>query len=160
MASQLSPTASRFRQILEDRGYAFEIVELPDSTRTAKDAAKAIDCTVPQIAKSLIFRGEETGDAVLAIVSGSNQADTDKLAALAGEAIGKADANFVRAQTGFAIGGVPPTGHRQPLRIWIDEDLLQYDEVWGAAGTPRAVFGMPSHRLAEVTDGQIADISR
>src|SRR5690625_2859762 len=130
MPNQLSPTASRFRAMLEDRGYAFEVVELSDSTRTAKDAAKAIGCSVPQIAKSLIFRGSETGEALLAIVSGSNQADTGKLARLAGEAIEKADADFVRAQTGFAIGGVPPIGHRQPLRIWIDEDLLQYDEVW------------------------------
>lgn len=160
MASQLSPTAKRFRDMLEERGHAFEVVELPDSTRTARDAASAIGCTVSQIAKSLIFRGGESGQALLAIVSGSNQADTEKLAALAGESIEKADADFVRAQTGFAIGGVPPTGHKQTLRIWIDEDLLQFDEVWGAAGTPRAVFGLPARQLAEVTGGQVADIRK
>lgn len=158
MAQPLNSTATRFKQTLEARGYAFEVLELPDSTRTAKDAAKAIGCSVPQIAKSLIFRGGESGKAILAIVSGSNQCNTDKLAALAGESIGKADAAFVREQTGFVIGGLPPTGHKQALATWIDADLLQYDEIWGAAGTPRAVFGMPSRQLVAVCGGQLADI--
>lgn len=160
MTNTLSSSAERFRQQLEARGYAFEVVELPDSTRTAKDAAKAIGCSVPQIAKSLIFRGVETGAALLAIVSGSNQADTDRLAGLIGERLEKADADFVRAQTGYAIGGVPPTGHPQPLRTLIDRDLLAFDAIWAAAGTPRAVFRMPTAVLAELTSGRVEDIKR
>lgn len=160
MSTELSPAASRFKQLLEQRGHVFDVVELPTSARTAKDAAASIGCSVAQIAKSLIFRGAETGDAVLAIVSGTNQADTGKLAALAGEQIGKADADFVRMQTGYAIGGVPPTGHKQTLRTWIDADLLQFDEIWAAAGTPHAVFGMPALRLTEVTGGTVADIKQ
>lgn len=160
MSKPLSKSAARFKQQLDDRGYVFDVVELPDSTRTAQEAAAAAGCTVPQIAKSLIFRCQESGDALLAIVGGANQADTDKLAALCGEPIGKADADFVRAQTGFAIGGVPPTGHPQPLRTLIDADLLEFEQIWAAAGTPRAVFSMPSAELAEVTGGTIGDIKR
>lgn len=160
MASTLSSTASRFKQMLEDRGYFLDVVELPDSTRTAKEAAAAVGCSVPQIAKALIFRGGETGDAILAIVSGSNRADTDKLAALCGESIGKADADFVRAQTGFAIGGVPPTGHPEQLRTYIDDDLLAFDDVWAAAGTPRAVFRLPTDQIGEMTGGRIEDIKQ
>src|SRR5699024_8673009 len=107
-----------------------------------------------------IFRCRESGDALLAIVGGANQADTDKLAALCGEPLGKADADFVRARTGIVIGGVPPTGHLQPLRTWIDADLLAFEHVWAAAGTPRAVFRMPSAELIEVTGGVVDDIKR
>lgn len=160
MSSELSASASRFKQLLSDRGYFFDVVELPGSTRTARDAANAIGCTVPQIAKSLVFRGGESDEALLAVVSGSNQADTQKMAALFGEPLKKADADFVRAQTGFVIGGVPPTGHSQPLRTLIDDDLLAFDEVWAAAGTPRAVFCLPTAQLTEVTGGRIEDIKQ
>lgn len=160
MTSKLSSSANRFSRLLNGRGYSYEIVELPGSTRTAKEAANAVGCTVPQIAKSLIFRGVETGDALLAIVSGSNQADTAKLSALCGESVKMADPDFVRSQTGFAIGGVPPTGHPKPLRTLIDGDLLEFDEIWAAAGTPRAVFCMPASQLMEVTDGKVEDITQ
>lgn len=159
MSEQLSKSARRFKQLLVERGHELEVVEMPDSTRTAEDAARAIGCSVPQIAKSLVFKGDESGTAILAIVSGSNQADTDKLATLAGERIGKAKADFVRAQTGYAIGGVPPTGHAQPLRTFIDADLLQFADIWAAAGTPRAVFRLPTTQLAALTGGAVADIS-
>lgn len=160
MANQLSPSANRFKQLLADRGYSFEVVELPDSTRTARDAAQAIGCSVPQIAKSLVFRGRETGAALLAVVSGSNQADTAKLAALFGEPIEKADADFVREQTGFSIGGVPPTAHPRPLRTLIDADLLGFEHLWAAAGTPRAVFRLPTTELAALTHGRVEDIKQ
>lgn len=159
MSEQLSKSTRRFKQLLAGRGHVLEVVELPDSARTAKDAARAIGCTVPQIAKSLIFKGGESDEAILAVVSGSNQVDTDKLAALAGEPIGKANADFVRARTGYAIGGVPPTGHVQPLRTFIDADLLAFEDIWAAAGTPRAVCCLPTSKLAELTGGTIEDIS-
>jgi len=158
VSEQLSNSARRFKQLLVARGYDFEIVEMPDSTRTAQDAAQAVGCSVPQIAKSLVFKGGESGTAILAIVSGANRADTDKLAAVAGESIGKARADFVRAQTGYAIGGVPPTGHAQPLRTFIDTDLLQFEQIWAAAGTPRAVFCLPPSQLAALTGGTVTDI--
>lgn len=160
MSKQLSRSAQRFQQLLHDQGHAFAVVELPGSTRTAVDAANAVGCSVPQIAKSLVFRGVESNTAILAIVSGSNRADTDKLAALAGEALIKADADFVRAQSGYAIGGVPPLGHREPLRTFIDADLLAFDAIWAAAGTPRAVFRLPTQALADVTGGQVDAIKQ
>src|SRR5699024_4487951 len=160
MAEQLSSSALRFQQLLWDRGYVFEVVELPASTRTAKDAAQAIGCTVPQIAKSLIFKGHESGSAILAVVSGSNQADTDKLAALAGEQMDKADADFVRAKTGYAIGGVPPTGHREAIRTFIDADLLAFDQIWAAGGKPRFVFGFPPMELVALAEGVVAYIKQ
>jgi len=155
---QLSKSAQRFRQLLLDRGYDYEVLEMPDSTRTADDAARAIGCTVAQIAKSLIFRGQQSDAALLAIMGGANRADVARLAALAGEPIGKADAAFVRTQTGYAIGGVPPTGHSTSVRTFIDVELLEFDEIWAAAGTPRAVFGMPPGELHELTGGQLENI--
>lgn len=160
MSEKLSSSARRFQQFLADRGYAFEVIELPDSTRTAKDAAGAIGCSVPQIAKSLVFRGRESGDALLAIVSGSNQADTARLAALAGEPIDMADADFARAKTGYAIGGVPPAGHPEAVRTFIDADLLGFAEIWAAGGTPRAVFGLPTSELPALTNGRVEDIKQ
>src|SRR5699024_4688358 len=132
MAENLPSSARKLQQSLHDLGYFFEVFELPNSARTAQDAAQAIGCNVAQIAKSIVFRGKESGAAILAVVSGSNQADTAKLATLAGEPVGKANADFVRAHTGYVIGGVPPTGHEQPLRTFIDADLLVFDEIWAA----------------------------
>ena len=113
-----------------------------------------------QIAKSIIFRGEETGAPVLAIVSGSNRVDPSKLANLTGEPLKKADADFVRERTGFAIGGVPPVGHAEPLRTFIDEDLLLHDTLWAAAGTPHAVFKLRSSDVSPMTGGTIGDLKQ
>ncbi|GIV59981.1 MAG: prolyl-tRNA editing protein [Rhodothermaceae bacterium] len=135
-------------------------MELPDSTRTAQDAARAIGCTVAQIAKSLIFRGEQSGDPILVIASGANRVDTAKLARYAGEPVRRADADFVRERTGFAIGGVPPVGHTEPVTTFIDEELLQYEVVWAAAGTPHAVFRLRSSELQQLTGGQIRDVKQ
>src|SRR3712207_4852056 len=121
----------------------------PDGTRTAADAAAAIDCDVAQIVKSLVFR--RAGGAPLPVVaSGVNRVDEAKVAALVGEEIGKADAAFVRSATGFAIGGVPPAGHLEPLETLVDEDLLAFDEVWAAAGTPMTVFPLSPRELVSL----------
>jgi prolyl-tRNA editing enzyme YbaK/EbsC (Cys-tRNA(Pro) deacylase) len=114
--------------------------EMPSSTRTAKEAAAAIGCEVGQIAKSLVFRGVQTGSALLVIASGNNRVNEATLLVVVGEPIARATPEFVRDATGYAIGGVPPVGHDRALRVWIDEDLFAYEVVWAAAGTPFAVF--------------------
>ena len=130
----------------------------PEGTRTAVDAAAAVGCDVAQIVKSLVFR-RASGAAVLVVASGRNRVDERKVEALLGEPIGKADAAFVREATGFAIGGVPPAGHAQPVETIVDEDLLGYDEVWAAAGTPRDVFSTTPDRLVALTGGRVADVA-
>jgi prolyl-tRNA editing enzyme YbaK/EbsC (Cys-tRNA(Pro) deacylase) len=134
-------------------------MELPQSTRTAADAAKAIGCEVGQIAKSLVFRAIESGSAVLVIASGTNRVNESAIAAAIGEPIGKADADFVRARTGFAIGGVPPIGHPEPIRTFIDEDLLRFDRIWAAAGTPNAVFELSPADLGQLTGGSVIRVT-
>jgi prolyl-tRNA editing enzyme YbaK/EbsC (Cys-tRNA(Pro) deacylase) len=125
------------------------------TTRSAQDAARAVGCEVGQIAKSLVFKGATTRQAVLVITSGSNRVDEKKLSERIGEPVLKADADFVRQQTGFAIGGVPPVGHAQPIAIFIDEDLLTYSEIWAAAGTPQAVFRLTPQELQKITNGRV-----
>jgi prolyl-tRNA editing enzyme YbaK/EbsC (Cys-tRNA(Pro) deacylase) len=137
---------------------ALQVVELPDSTRTAPDAADAIGCQVGQIVKSLVFQGAESGKAYLVLVSGANRASEPRLGELLSEPIRKANADFVRAQTGFAIGGVPPVGHTNHIETLVDEDLLGYAEIWAAAGTPRAVFRLTPGDLLRITAGKAADI--
>ena len=131
----------------------------PEGTRTAVDAAAAVGCDVAQIVKSLVFR-RASGAPVLVVASGCNRVDEKKVEALLGEPIGKADAAFVREATGFAIGGVPPAGHAQPVETIVDEDLLGYDEVWAAAGTPRDVFRTTPDRLVALTGGRVADVAQ
>lgn len=160
MSDNLSARAQNVQDALHARGLSFRVTELPESTRTAQDAAQAIGCAVSQIAKSIIFRGTESGAPVLAIASGSNRVDPSKLAKLAGEPLEKADADFVRERTGFAIGGVPPVGHAEPLRTFIDEELLQYDTLWAAAGTPHAVFKLRSSDVSSMTGGTTGDLKQ
>ncbi|HEX2087292.1 MAG TPA: YbaK/EbsC family protein [Solirubrobacteraceae bacterium] len=130
----------------------------PAGTRTAVDAANAIGVEVAQIVKSLVFR-RAGGEPLLVVASGANRVDEAKLEALAGEPIEKADAEFVRARTGFAIGGVPPAGHPAPVETIVDEDLLALDELWAAAGTPRDVFSLTPRELVAVTGGRVADVA-
>jgi prolyl-tRNA editing enzyme YbaK/EbsC (Cys-tRNA(Pro) deacylase) len=130
----------------------------PEGTRTAADAAAAIGCDVAQIVKSLIFR-RASGAAVLVVASGASRVDEAKVEALLGEPIGKADADFVRAATGFAIGGVPPAGHAAPLETLVDRDLLALGEIWAAAGTPRTVFPLTPDELMAMTGGRVADVA-
>ena len=156
--SSLKPSAQRVQEALAAHGLGLEVREFPASTRTAEDAAAAIGCTVAQIAKSLIFRGKSSDRPVLVIASGANRVDEEKISALIGEKIGKADADFVRTRTGFAIGGVPPVGHLEAPITVIDRDLLALEEIWAAAGTPNAVFRLKPEQLAVLTGGQVAEV--
>jgi len=157
--AELSPSARRVQQALETLGMSLSVVELPASTRTSAEAAQAVGCRVGQIAKSLVFRGAASDAAILVIASGANRVDERKLAALIGEAVVKAGAEFVRDATGFVIGGVPPVGHKQPLRTFIDQDLQQYDEIWAAAGTPHAVFRLTPAELQRMTGAPVVAIA-
>ena len=160
MTARLNASAQKVQDALDARGYTHcRVVEMPDSTRTAAEAAAAIGCTVAQIAKSLVFRGAESGDPVLVIASGTNRVDPQRLAALLGEPVEKPDADYVRERTGFVIGGVPPLGHSEPLRTFIDRDLLAFDDIWAAAGTPRAVFRLSPDDLVSMTGGEVAEIA-
>lgn len=151
------PSALRVQAAL---GEGFKVVEFEESTKTAADAAAAVGCTVAQIAKSIIFRGATSNRAVLVIASGSNRVDEKKVAALLGESLARADADFVRAQTGFAIGGVPPAGHANPSVIYIDEDLRSFDQIWAAGGSPNAVFKLTFADLVALTGGTAAEVAK
>jgi len=154
----LSKSAQRVQEALERLGLALQVVELPSSTRTAQEAAQAIGCDVAQIAKSLIFNTRISQRPILVIASGSNRVNEKKIAGLVGEKVAKADADFVRQFTGFAIGGVPPVGHLQPIETYIDEDLLVFDEIWAAAGTPHAVFCLTGDDLLALTEGKVVPV--
>ena len=158
MTEALTPTAQRVQDALQALGVACQVVELPASTRSAAEAAQAIGCRVEQIAKSLVFRGLSTDRPVLAVVSGANRVDEGRLGELIAEPVAKADADYVRQRTGYAIGGVPPVGHVESLVCLIDADLLQYDAIWAAAGTPRAVFRLTPADLQRITGGRVASL--
>ncbi len=147
--------AQRVQEALVRLGVSLQVEILPDSTRSAQEAAQAIGCALGQIAKSLIFQTKTSGRALLVIASGANLVDEKKIAESVGEPIRKADATFVRQVTGFAIGGVPPVGHEQEIETYIDEDLLSYDCIWAAAGTPHAVFKLTGDILVQVTGGAV-----
>jgi prolyl-tRNA editing enzyme YbaK/EbsC (Cys-tRNA(Pro) deacylase) len=154
----INPSAQKIQNILSELGSGYKVIEFTESTRTAQEAADRVGCQLGQIVKSLIFRGKASNKGILVLTSGSNRVDENKLSKYAGEPIGRADPEFVRTITGFAIGGVPPVGHIQPLETYIDEDLLQYSEVWAAAGTPNAVFQLPSSDLVRITSGKITRV--
>ncbi len=158
MSHQLSTSAQKVQDALNACGLISQVVELPASTRTAQEAAEAIGCQVGQIVKSLIFRGKQTHKPILVLASGSNRVNEKKLKELVSESVKKADADFVRERTGFVIGGVPPVGHRERLETFIDEDLMQYEEIWAAAGTPSAVFKLTPPDLKKIVDGQVVSI--
>ncbi|MBL8046174.1 MAG: YbaK/EbsC family protein [Anaerolineales bacterium] len=154
----LSASAQKVQAALAARGFSFNVLELEQSTRTSQEAAAAAGCELGQIVKSIIFRSKESDRVVLVLTSGSNRVNEKAVAALLGEALGKADAEFVRARTGFVIGGVAPVGHLESPVTFIDEDLLQYVEVWAAAGTPNAIFKLSPQDLPALTGGQVAAV--
>ncbi len=154
----MSKSLKRVRAALEAEGIDTEIMETP-LARTAQDAANALGCDVDQIAKSIIFRGETSGAAILFLTAGGNQVDLAKAAKVAGEALAKADASLVRAQTGFAIGGVAPVGHLNPIRAFFDPALLAFDVVWAAAGTPHHVFRAKPDDMLRISDAQTSDFT-
>ena len=155
----LSKSAAKVQAALNCHGLQLTVRELAKSTRTAEDAARAVDCQVGQIVKSLIVRGEASGRAYLVLVSGPNRLNLKRLAGLVDESVAMAPAEFVRAVAGFAIGGVPPLGHPNPLTTFIDRDLLDYPQVWAAAGTPRALFTLAPDQLVRVTGGQVLKVT-
>ncbi len=152
-----SPSAQRVADALAAAGVSTTIVEYDVPARTSAEAAAVLGCTVAQIAKSLVFRAA-SGAPVLVIASGANRVDEAKVAATLGEPIGKADATFVRECTGYAIGGIPPLGHARPLTTLVDRDLLQYDVVYAAGGTPHAMFPLSPADLVRVAGGGVADV--
>ena len=153
-----SDSLRRVEQALAAAGVEARIVELPHSARTAKDAAAAIGCRVEQIAKSLVFRLADSGEPLLVVASGPNRVDEKLIASYLNGEIVKADADFVRATTGFVIGGVPPLGHVTALRTLIDRDLAQHDVIWAAAGTPQAVFSADPRQLIPAIGGQVVAV--
>lgn len=158
-ADDSHPNVVRVVEAAAARGLQIHPRRFPDGTKTAADAARAIGVDVGQIVKSLVFGVD--GQVVLAYVSGANQLDERKLAAAAGGAeCERVDADTVRAATGFPIGGVPPFGHARHLPVFVDPDLLQYDEVWAAAGTWHHVFGIEPHKLVEASEGVVVELKR
>ncbi len=155
----LSPSAQKVQQALNAIGMQLDVVELPDSTRTSVEAAQAIGCQVGQIAKSIIFRALASQRPIMVIASGPNRVNEKVIETLIGEAIGKADADFVRQRTGFVIGGVPPVGHTEQIETFIDTSLLQYPEIWAAAGTPHAVFRLTPADLMRMTGGKLVQLT-
>ena len=159
MASKLSESANRVQDFLLEKGFSFEVKELPGSTRTAREAADSIGCAVAQIAKSLVFREKETNLPVLVIASGSNRVDLAKIEKETGLKLGKADGNYVKERVGYAIGGIPPVGHNESLETLLDTDLKKYEVIWAAAGTPFAVFQLKPADLEPLTNGRWLDLS-
>ena len=154
----MSKSLKRVRAALEAAGLPNDVRET-DGARTAQMAADAVGCELDQIAKSIIFRGENSGTAILFLTAGGNQVDADKASTLAGEPLGKADAALVRAQTGFAIGGVSPVGHTSPIQAFVDTRLMNFDVVWAAAGTPNHVFHIDPQLLPDLTGAKVASFT-
>jgi prolyl-tRNA editing enzyme YbaK/EbsC (Cys-tRNA(Pro) deacylase) len=150
--------SERIKKILEEKNLKNRIVELPSSTKTSKEAAEAVDCKIQEIAKAIVFKKTESKEPVLVLASGSNRVSENKISDLCGEKIEKADADFVKNETGFSIGAVSPMGHKKEIQIFIDEDLLKYEEIWGAAGTQYSIFKMSPKELLELSKGTVADV--
>lgn len=157
--SELSRSSARVAGELERLGIGTTVLELPGSTRTAGEAADAVGCDVGQIVKSLVFRVVERDEPLLVLTSGRNRVDESKLAAVVGAPVERASAEFVRQRTGYAIGGVPPLGHLAPIATVLDPDLLAYEVVWAAAGTPRSVFAVAPETLRQVTSAKVAEVA-
>lgn len=153
----MSKSLKRVEAALLEAGLAVDVLDMGTETRTAEQAAAAAGCTVDQIAKSIIFRGAASGHVVLFITAGGNRVCAEKASAVAGQPLGKADAGLIRAETGFAIGGVAPLGHLAAVRAWLDPRLMEFDRVWAAAGTPRHIFAISPADLHRVTGAELAD---
>ena len=157
--STLSSTAQKIQNLLNELGYNYTVIEHAESTRTAQEAADQAGCELGQIVKSLIFRGKISSKPILVLTSGPNRVNEKLISEYAGESIGKADADFVRAVTGYAIGGVPPFGHIEPMETYLDEDFLKYTTIWAAAGTPKAIFELKTEDLQKMTNGKVVKVT-
>ena len=158
MTTPLRSSVQKVQDALKALGFSIQVVELQATTRTSAEAADAVGCKVEQIAKSLVFQAKISHRPILVIASGLNRVNEEKIAGLISEPISKADADFVRQHTGFVIGGVPPVGHLEKLEIFIDQDLLQYEVIWAAAGSPHAVFKLTPQDLVKMTGGLVTSI--
>jgi prolyl-tRNA editing enzyme YbaK/EbsC (Cys-tRNA(Pro) deacylase) len=158
-AAALPASAQRVRDEAGRLGLEIAVMEMAASTRTAPDAAAACGCEVAQIVKSLVFRGSESGRPYLMLVSGSNRLNETGVAAILGEALTRPDADYVREVTGFAIGGVPPFAHASPMQVFVDEDLVRFETVWAAAGTPRAVFAASPGALVNALGAKVIKVT-
>ena len=157
----MHPSAQKVANSARELNLSIEIVEFEQTTRSAQEAADAIGCTVAQIVKSLLFTVNE--QPIMALVSGVNQLDERKLAQLCDvgrKKVKRANADTVKDHTGFSIGGVPPFGHANPLPVYVDEDLLQFEVIWAAAGTPFAVFAIAPDALVNASNGQVVDLKK
>jgi prolyl-tRNA editing enzyme YbaK/EbsC (Cys-tRNA(Pro) deacylase) len=154
----LSSSAQKVQEKIKSLGFDYTVIEHAESTRTAQEAAERAGCKLGQIVKSLIFKGKVSGKPILVLTSGANRVDEKRISEYAGEAIGRADADFVRTTTGFAIGGVPPIAHPQELETYLDEDFLQYGTIWAAAGTPNAIFELKTEDLQKMTNGKVVRV--
>ncbi len=159
MSTALSPAAQKVQEVLRARGFAHEIVESPQPTRTAAEAARLVGCDVGQIAKSLVFRAKSSDRPVLVIASGANQVNEFRIGMYLKEPVDKAPAALVHKATGFAVGGVPPLGHATTLETFIDQDLLKHAEIWAAGGTPNALFKLAPADLKAMTGGQVVKVT-
>jgi len=158
MNHALSPSAQKIQDHLDNLGYSYKVIEFQETTRTSADAAERIGCDIGQIVKSLVFRGHNSGKAVLVLTSGANRVDVKKLSKISGEPIDRADPEFVRSVTGFSIGGIPPIGHETKIETYIDDDLQKYEIIWAAAGTPNAVFELTSKDLQKMTSAMVVEV--
>jgi prolyl-tRNA editing enzyme YbaK/EbsC (Cys-tRNA(Pro) deacylase) len=159
MSNTLGASVQKVQGVLKSLGFSGEVVVFADSTRTAAEAAQAVGCEVGQIVKSLVFKGKLSHRPVLVETSGANRVNERRIGEELGEPIEKADADFVRQHTGFAVGGVPPVGHSEQIETFIDEDLFQYEQIWAAAGSPHAVFRLTPDELKMLTGGKVIVIT-
>ena len=151
----MSKSVRRVEEAARQAGLVIQVKHMPEATRTAAEAAQACGCTVDRIVKSLIFEGVESGDLVLVLLNGADQLDLSQARSHFGESLRRADPKRVRAETGFAIGGVAPIGHKAPIRVWMDAHLLNHARVWAAAGAPNAVFEVAPQDLQNACDATL-----
>lgn len=157
--AELKEASRRFKEAARALGLAVEITEHAQSSRTAEEAAAACNCAVGQIVKSLVFRGAKSGRPIMLLVSGANRVDQKGVAKAIGEPLDRPDADYVRDLTGFAIGGIPPLGHKSPMDTYIDRDLMQHAVIWAAAGTPNSVFPVAPRALADSARATIITVT-
>lgn len=160
MDNRLKSSAQRIQKILHEHKLDIKVIEFKEITRTSQEAATTIGCEVGQIAKTLIFRCQTTRKPICIIASGKNRVDERKIVQIIGEEIEKPDAEYVLKHTSFAIGGVPPVGYDLEIKSLIDEDLMEYVEIWAAAGTPNSVFRLSPDDLLKITQGRIVSIKK
>lgn len=154
------PTALRTQSLLAERGISTQVVEFEQPTRTSAEAAATVGCSVAEIAKTVVFKAKPSGRPVVVVASGDNRVCETKVSHLVGEKLGRADADFVREATGYAIGGVAPLGHANPVLLFLDADLKRFDRIWAAGGTPFSVFPLSPGELVEITGAYWADVRK